>query len=959
MDQPPHTQDATESPRALCFRILYTVDANTFASLAVLNRKWRRLSDIPELYAHHLTRSPLFAACRGTIGSRDLACLKKKFARELRRNTFDRFLRPRTTLINLISRSPGSATALPAGEALKFSFSANGRVLLCLSSSRIFVLDLASEQMQVLYELKTQRRPLDATILDDAHVMAVVSHRHQVNIYHLSGTEAKHVQVITVNDVPRTLAFAPSGSVLAIACDGSIEVYAIGENAMATQRRAVRCPKVESLAFSSDGTLLLGSSLSNPEEGFVTITAPFPPDAPLNVDDLETQIWTTQVLFPDIVTGYSHVSLWPDHMGQQDNWIMGYDAEVKAFRIVKANDTKAGTVCFVGPALSDDSREPTPTSCPAMDCHGELVALTFQNRGLWLYGLPDDVKWTPATDSTSDINISNANSAESSEESPNASRLRSAIPHPCLLIGGRKVMDIPGLRGARWVTGASSSCRRRLVAVAPGGVTVESLGEAPIPADGGRIAIIDFEPSTTDGEKRELTLELGEAVPLVLRERSTDLEQEVELERRRTRVQRGAIGMQRSRPPTDRNPVFRQSYPSGSQKSAFCMHRSSRSQNNSPVDEETAEDGDLLMDDPYSNTAPRSRDTLQRAATASRSSRRPRYQTEEAAPPVPHIPHESDADNWEPPPPPYTREPEEPLPAHLRELLSSLAPPPRASTDPTLGPMHRVASNPTDGHQRSGLMGSLNSLTRRLSTRRGSSESRFRRNQSRSHQGQSPTQGNFVPSPRRPGWQAPPTLVVDPPPPQPQLSTPDQSPTSRSPNLLLRLPRSVPLFGRHRALHSTPERPSTGDAGQSSDISQMNSIGSMRAYSHSSPDLRNRPDASQRMSTIYSDASRVADHRDERVSFHSRANSAGGLPPAGRLTQESLDALSQAHGGYTGRFMRPPPSQHQPDRSAGEPQWTAEDRLRDEEWRARIEQWNEQTINERRKEKLRGRCTVM
>lgn len=928
----------------------------------MLNRKWRRISDTPELYAHHIERSPLFAACRGTIGSRDLTCLKKKFARELRRNTYDRFLRPRTTLINLISRSPGSATALPAGEALKFSFSANGRVLLCLSSSRIFVLDLASEQMQVLYELKTQRRPLDATILDDAHVMAVVSHRHQVNIYHLSGTEAKHVQVITVNDVPRTLAFAPSGSVLAIACDGSIEVYAIGENAMATQRRAVRCRKVESLAFSSDGTLLLGSSLSNPEEGFVTITAPFPPDAPLNVDDLETQIWTTQVLFPDIVTGYSHVSLWPDHMGQQDNWIMGYDAEVKAFRIVKANDTKAGTVCFVGPVPSDDSREPAPTSCPAMDCHGELVALTFQNRGLWLYGLPDDVNWTPASENSIDINNNgNSNSAESPEESGNANRLRNAIPHPCLLIGGRKVIDIPGLRGARWVTGTGSSCRRRLVAVAPGGVTVESLGEAPIPVDGGRIAIIDFEPSTTDGEKRELTLELGEAVPLVLQEQSTDLEQEVELERRRTRVQRGIVGTQRSRPPVDRNRSYRQSYPSGSQKSAFCMQRGSRSQNNSPVDEEMAEDTDLLLDDPYSNTAPRSRDTLRRAATASRSSRRPRYQTETTTPPVPpvpHIPHESDADNWEPPPPPYTREPEEPLPAHLRELLSTLAPPPRTSTDPSLEPIQRYGTNPADGHQRSGLMNSLSSLTRRLSGRRGSSESRFRRNQSRTRQGQSPTESSFLPSPRRSSRQLTPTLVVEPPPPQPHLSTPDQSPSTRSANLLLRLPRSVPLFSRHRWLHSTPERPSTGDAGQS-DHSHMNSIGSMRAYSHSSPDLRSRPDASQRMSTIYSDASRVADRRDERVSMHTRTNSAGGLPPAGRLTQESLDALSQAQGGYTGRFMRPPPSQHHPNGTAGEPQWTAEDRLRDEEWRARIEQWNEQTINERRKEKLRGRCTVM
>ena len=83
------------------------------------------------------------------------------------------------------------------------------------------------------------------------------------------------------------------------------------------------------------------------------------------------------------------------------------------------------------------------------------------------------------------------------------------------------------------------------------------------------------------------------------------------------------------------------------------------------------------MDAPYAHGSPRSGTTLRRAATAAAINRRlhpTRIVAQE------HIqyrradgreehPHESDADNWVPPPPPYTREPIAPLPEHLRNAV--------------------------------------------------------------------------------------------------------------------------------------------------------------------------------------------------------------------------------------------------------------------------------------------------
>ncbi|KAJ5287683.1 hypothetical protein N7478_003369 [Penicillium angulare] len=659
-------------PPSVIENILYAVDANTFASLALLSQKWRQVSESKALYAHHLSQCPSFLWSRAVLAppteADELSSLKRQFVEEIRRNAFDVFLRPRKTLVRLISSSMSSSTAFPQGEVFRFSFSANGHMALCISSSRIVVLEVAADPVSVKHELQTRRRPLGATILDDGSLLAVVSESYKVNIYKLTNNEAKRIQTITLNDAPRDLIFSPTGSVLALSFEDNIEVHAIGEETLATERRAARCTRVDALQFTPDGSMVLGSSVDHEIDGIVTITAPFYTETGTDAspEEVQMRMWTTQILFPELARGFTHACLISEHYEGDDSWILGYDIQLAAFRAIQVNRMDAGGVYFSSPFLTDESREMMPTMFPSIDEAGELAALGFQDSEVWLYGLPkrlDVVPTNTAPESTQNTTTRFGgvhHCAGSEMPRDNLAQLDKIIQQSKLLVRGRRVTDLQGITSTRWVHSASSiKPWRRLVSVAPGGVRPQLFGEEDVPVDGGRVLILDFERSTTNGEEFELDIEVGETPPKMLQEPDSSLDTEVELQRRRTRLVRhdtdATVAGLRTRQST-RVP-------------SIPVLDPQRHDSLIPATTGSGPNSNGVVDIPYDNTQPRSQEVLHRAATAAASTRGrydPRYRS---TPSGRYVPHESDADNWVPPPPPYQREPDGPLPDHLRQTL--------------------------------------------------------------------------------------------------------------------------------------------------------------------------------------------------------------------------------------------------------------------------------------------------
>ncbi|KAJ5988801.1 hypothetical protein N7481_004011 [Penicillium waksmanii] len=637
--------------------ILYAADANTFASLSLLTRQWRRSSESPALYTHQLSRCPSFAWARGTTltsGETDkdsLSTLKHLFQEEIRRNAFDVFLRPRRTLVRLISSSMSSSTAFPQGEVFRFSFSANGHLVLCISSSRIVILDLAADSVTLKYELKTRRRPLGATIHNDGSLLAVLSSTHKINIYSLSDEDVKLIQTIALNDAPRDLIFSPTGSVLALSFGDCIEVHSVGEAALPTERRAARCPRVDAISFSPDGSMVLGSPVDPELDGIVTITAPFytEPGIDATPQEVQMRMWTTQILFPEITPGFTHACLIDGHDESDDSWILGYDIQLAAFRAIKTNNVGMSGVYFASPFSAEEPREMQPIMLPTTDEAGELAALGFQDSEVWVYGIPKrldipSTSSTPDPDESTETRFSGDHHYEGrSPPRDNLVQLHKIIQQPKALIRGRQVTDMHGMTAAKWVHSTEKTTyRRRLVTVAPGGVRPQLFGEEDVPVDGGRMLVLDFERSTANGEEVELDIEVGETEAKMLMEPDSSLDTEVELERRRTRLHRGDTDSTAlSHRPSRMHPR------STSQTLVPILRRNSLSV---PISPEEVTAGNV-PEIPYDNTLPRSQDTLHRAATAAASTRGrydPRYRN---VPSRRYVPHESDADNWVPPPP--------------------------------------------------------------------------------------------------------------------------------------------------------------------------------------------------------------------------------------------------------------------------------------------------------------------
>ncbi|KAI5861868.1 hypothetical protein GGS23DRAFT_136123 [Durotheca rogersii] len=706
-----HTLSAFERlPNEIILQILQLVDPNSFASLVLLNTKWRRISQQADLYAYHLSRCDSYAASHSaapgaTVAEDDLPRLRRLFACEVKRNLFDAYLRPKTTTIKLISNCIGSSSA-PGGEGLQFSPSPKGHHLLAYNSSRIVVLDAREPTLAVKREFKILRRPASACILDDGSLLAVLSTDMQVDLYDLTAVPPRRTRSLILDHAPRAIALSPCGSVLAAAYEGGIEVSSVGPGALPTDRRAVKCDGVDSLAFSFDGTQLLGTTTTSHIPNTVILTAPYyDPGNQMSEESNISALWTTSILFPNTSRDCSHAVLLQESSSMEATWTFTYDRSFETFRAVRIDDLRNGTTYFTGPVPTESSPVPLlPCTIPAASYQGDLVSAGFEGKDIWVYGIPEDLEAVPeGNHATPDPNVTSAlsrrNSGISARSPHRAAEAKSGrVPQWQILcdkfrntfVSGRKVGELTGVSMVKWVSGfGETPLEQRLIVAArgimPGRLVTEEEGIDFV--DGGRIAILDFDYGPVNGDETEIVIEIGTKEPEVLEEEHRDIDTEVAIVRRRTVAQRrGNRSSVISVATTTARQVDALLRPSTSRdgdledplvpRPMMTARTGSHVANPEDPGDVSLEEAQEALDAPYAHANPRSGTTLRRAATAAAVNRRRNPQPAVAGPVEyrradgrAEHPHESDADNWVPPPPPYAKDDPGDLPAFLRHSV--------------------------------------------------------------------------------------------------------------------------------------------------------------------------------------------------------------------------------------------------------------------------------------------------
>ena len=593
------------------------------------------------------------------------------------------------------------------------------------------MIETAAEVPYVKRELKVVRKPLSAHILQNGKRLAVLSTSHKVNVYGLEEEAPKFIRSVELNGPAHTLTLSPHGEVLAVAYDGGVEVYSLAESALPTDKRAVKSERVDALSFSEDGTMLLGTTIGSKSPSTVVVSAPYFTETAEDIPQAEviSHMWTSQILFPYSSRDCSHASLLPRKIDHDANWTLTYDRVFESFRAVRTDDLRNGTTYFTGPKPKKPRERQrsksalTPSTLPAITQNGELVAAGFMGSEVWLYGVPEDLdNHTVAAEGSSNNEEYRTIDAVGPSSAPQDDDRREidGLPRWQVLVDkyrnvfakGQRIVKVSNVSQVCWVMGPQTEkglqcVRERLIIGAPGGLTspddIEQEEMASL--DGGRLIVLDFNWTPEGGQSKEITIEVGNIEPQPLKEEATDMDTEIAIVRRRTVARRDGIPRSQVasvadvlRPADEPMPPV----PPLPTAVGFGLDRepSATAQQEPPASPVSQSDGITLQeaaetfDGPYSHTNPRSRQTLYRSATAVELSRR-------RAPQIPNsgvvqyrrtdgteLPHESDADNWVPPPPPYTKDPDAPLPEHVRQTLLPRTPS-LSNPSPALGASDR------------------------------------------------------------------------------------------------------------------------------------------------------------------------------------------------------------------------------------------------------------------------------
>lgn len=564
---------------------------------------------------------------------------------------------PNLTLLELVSNS-ASSSALP--DSFDFNISRKGRYAAVYSAASIWLIQTVQLPRLFARTLQVKRKPVAVDITDDGFLLAVLSRPSQVDLYEIHGEQGEQIKmrrtVQLVHDAS-SLVISPDARILITGNKFGIEVVAVFPDAPVTARRTLSGPAGDALEFSDDGRTLLITGYARKSDSSALFVLPGLYDGPLDeegapIPQAPEVVWTGSVLFPETARIARQATLLPDADTGTFNELFAFNAEEDSWGIY---DIACQRFTQRKMFLPDHQRwtrsEFVDDAMPAVSPNADLAAVALRMRGttnIWIYEVPG---WE----------------YKPSEKANSEAPIQPCFCIPIPKLGNDAYHEICVLR---WVKVGTNI--QRLIAVGNSS-TVPTHSDVPdVPLGSkGVIIVLDFDKTKTADGTAPVTSKIEyDLDPLcpgeVLPEGSIDFNQEVELMRTRTLAQRRAqdqaSGAQRSS----------RSGASAIQRSHTTTNQVTMSRPLRVADEEelTAEEAQAAFEMPYDNQQPRSQMSLARAATVAAVSPANRRHLR-ALPFRPleyrradgsggrEIPHESDADNWVPPPPAYTAKAEE------------------------------------------------------------------------------------------------------------------------------------------------------------------------------------------------------------------------------------------------------------------------------------------------------------
>ncbi|KAF1990310.1 hypothetical protein K402DRAFT_370192, partial [Aulographum hederae CBS 113979] len=549
---------------------------------------------------------------------------------------------PETTIIELTS---ASATSSAFPESFGLTISREGTWTAAYSSTALYILRSRDLPEVKARAFRLRRKPLAVAIADGNATFALLTDVHKAEVYKCEGDadrywdqNYKFKSVFLDNDTT-TIALSPDGSVLAAGSRSGIEVVSLAADAAENDRRVIVCQAMTELCFSDDGLTLLATSATRRNRASTIISVGGTLDGPIMEEEgpeLERQpphkAWIRQV---NELFAFSKDS---------ESWGL-YDITAKNFFQKKR---------AIPEALRRTRIDTWEDALPAVSIKYNHVATAIKRQGcseIYLYRLPHD--WQ----------IGDWKYQNDAEHGSDSSTSQPCVRVQLLRDDENSAENITGLR---WLDCASHN---RLIALGHTGgahAVHEDLGAGLPPATSGRIILIDFDWSSTKTSDRIphiCTIDLDTIPQEDLADEQMDFEREVAIVRRRTLMRRtNSVASVESRHNL-RSSSFRSRRSSARAGSDSRSPRPRRRSSMSSMNSEDTDYGPVPTDEPYSQGAPRSQFSLNRAATVAANApvnrrhllalpdRPLEYRRADG---LREIPHESDADNWVPPPPPYT-----------------------------------------------------------------------------------------------------------------------------------------------------------------------------------------------------------------------------------------------------------------------------------------------------------------